>query len=86
MSLYWPEANLALDIVDDPGRSPFDTEAHPDATVLSVTCEQMMDPEALDELSRIIACHLGADVPPETSSSRANRRALHRALFGSAPQ
>ncbi|WP_139650626.1 hypothetical protein [Raoultibacter phocaeensis] len=84
MSLYWPEANLALDIIDDPGRSPFDREAHPDATVLSVTCAQIRDPEALDELSRVIACHLGADLPPETPTFRAKRRALHRSLFGDA--
>ena len=48
MSLYWPEQNVALEIVDDPASEPFDTVAHPDATVIRVTCTQIEDPEALD--------------------------------------
>ena len=46
MSLYWPEQNVALEIVDDPASEPFDTVAHPDATVIRVTCTQIEDPPA----------------------------------------
>ena len=63
MSLYWPEQNVALEIVDDPASEPFDTVAHPDATVIRVTCTQIEDPEALDEVARQLALGMGSASP-----------------------
>ena len=81
MSLYWPEQNVALEIVDDPASEPFDTVAHPDATVIRVTCTQIADPEALDGVARQLALGMGSALPPTDAVSVARRRALHRTLF-----
>ena len=65
MSLYWPEQNVALEIVDDPASEPFDTVAHPDATVIRVTCTQIEDPEALDEVRPPARARHGIRPPPD---------------------
>lgn len=83
MSLYWPEHNIALEIEDDPASKPFDIAAHPDTTVIRVTCAQIEDPEALEEIARQLAFRMGANLPPTDAVSIARRRALHRTLFGS---
>lgn len=44
MALYWPDAKVALDIIDDPDRRPF--EGGDDYTVLRVCCADFMDPES----------------------------------------
>ena len=41
MALYWPEEKVALDIVDDPYRTPF--EGDDSYTVLRVTCADLCD-------------------------------------------
>lgn len=81
MSLYWPEQNVGLEIVDDPASKPFDTVAHPDATVIQVTCAQIEDPEALDDIACQLALRMGSALPPTDAVSVAHRRALHRTLF-----
>ncbi|WP_417143795.1 hypothetical protein [Raoultibacter massiliensis] len=81
MSLYWPEGNIAIDIVDDPNRNPFDAAAHPDATVLSVTQEDLESLESLDEIARTVASHLGVELPEADEETLEKRRELHRMLF-----
>ena len=81
MSLYWPDQKVALEIVDDPASKPFDAAAHPDVTVIPVTCAQIADPEAFDEIGSTLARLLGTDPPLPDASSVARRRTLHRTLF-----
>ncbi len=61
MSLYWEKENVAVEVVDDPGSAPFDRGAHPDATVLEITCEELLDPEAFGRFARTLAGCLGRD-------------------------
>ena len=42
MALYWPSKKVALDIVDDPGRKPFDGDED-EWTVVRVTCAELED-------------------------------------------
>lgn len=84
MSLYWPEYRIALEIVDDPASPPFDATAHPDVTVIPITCAQLEDPDAFDEFARMLARRMGAAPAPIDPASVARRKALHQALFGTA--
>lgn len=86
MSLYWPESKVAIDIVDDPARRPFDRAAHPDVTVIEVTCEQLMDPDAFDRVAQELIAHMDVEPPPVNDPEyRKRRRMLHQTLFGTLP-
>lgn len=74
MSLYWPEQRIALHIVDDPLHDPFDTITYPDATVLDVTCEQLSNLEAFEDITYTLASSLGETLP----SGHHRRHALHQ--------
>lgn len=85
MSLYWPEANVAIDIIDDPGRRPFDIASHPDATVIEATCEQLADFDANEEIAHELMRHLGVEPPEDSEDYRTRRRKLHQMLFDTLP-
>ncbi len=84
MSLYWEKENVAVEIVDDPGSEPFRRDEHPDATVLQITCEELMDPEAFGRFARALSdcLHLGTE--PEENEEEVRRRhaRLRDQLFG----
>lgn len=85
MSLYWEKGNVAVEIADDPLCEPFDREAHPDATVLQITCEELMDAQAFGRFARTLAAHLdGTDVPADRiDRAFASKQELTReGLFG----
>lgn len=78
MSLYWPEQRIALHIVDDPLSEPFDTSTHPDITVLDVTCAQLSNLEAFDDVAYTLASSLEEALPP----NHLRRHTLHQTPFG----
>ena len=61
MALYWPREKVALDIVDDPNRNPF--EGSDDYTVLRVTCAELTDRQSFYAVMRRLARLLGCEVP-----------------------
>ena len=77
MALYWPEAKVALDIVDDPHRHPF--EGGDDYTVLRVTCADISDHDSFDRIMRRLAQLLGKEVP-NSKEWRRNNKQLHGLL------
>lgn len=77
MALYWPEAKVALDIVDDPQRHPF--EGGDDYTVLRVTCADISNYDSFDRIMRRLAQLLGKEVPTSKEWRRSNRQ-LHGLL------
>lgn len=50
MALYWPEARVALEIVDDPASKPY--EGPDDWTVLHVTCADIYDVHRFQKIGR----------------------------------
>ena len=64
MVMYWPEARVALDIVDDPLAEHVDGSLPNDWRVLRVTSAQLND---LEETRRIgdTLCELLGQKPPE---------------------
>ncbi|SFX64466.1 hypothetical protein [Olsenella sp. kh2p3] len=59
MALYWPEAKVALEIVDDPASKPYEGPA--DWSVLHVTCEDIRDVRRFQEMGRKLGRLLGED-------------------------
>lgn len=82
MSLYWEAENVAVEIVDDPSSQPFDREAHPGATVLQITCDEILDPEAFSRFATALAGHLGSAMPQDEPGSPSKHAALREQLFG----
>lgn len=82
MSLYWPEQKVAVEIIDDPLSQRFDRLAHPDVTVLQVTCAELQDLKACDRFAERLARALGAQLPRRTPEWVAAHERLHRQLFG----
>lgn len=50
MALYWPEARVALEIVDDPASKPY--KGPDDWTVLHVTCADIYDVHRFQKIGR----------------------------------
>ena len=72
MALYWPEQKVALDIVDDPHRNPF--EGDESYTVLRVTCAELSNYESFDRIQKKLCKLLGASYPQGKEWKRKNRR------------
>lgn len=70
MALYWPNKRVALDIVDDPYRRPF--EGDESYTVLRVTCADLCDYDSYHKVLRRLGDLLGEDVAemPEWEDGR----------------
>lgn len=62
MALYWPEAKVALDIIDDPDRNPF--MGGDDYTVLRVTCAELENYESYLHVMEQLCKLLGQSEPP----------------------
>ena len=77
MALYWPKEKVALDIVDDPQRNPF--EGDDDYTVLRVTCADLADYESFSRIYQHLASLLGCRAA-STKDARDANRALHTML------
>ena len=79
MVMYWPEARVALDIIDDPLAEHVDGSLPNDWRVLRVTSAQLND---LEETRRIgdTLCELLGQKPPEKNTGMAccQRKALLR--------
>ena len=77
MCIYWREQRVAVEIVglDD---EPFDREKHPDTTVLSITPEEIMDPEAFSAFARTLARHFDDVEEPEDDAALLTKQALLR--------
>ncbi|MDO4797448.1 MAG: hypothetical protein Q4A01_05440 [Coriobacteriales bacterium] len=61
MALYWPEQRVALDIVDDPYRRPF--EGDDSYTVLRVTCADLRDYNSYRKVMKRLCELLGREMP-----------------------
>lgn len=61
MALYWPEEKVALDIVDDPMRRPF--EGDESYTVLRVTCADLCDYDSYRKIMGRLCELLGREIP-----------------------
>lgn len=59
MALYWPEVNVALEIVGDPASKPY--EGPDDWTVLRVTCADIYDVHRFQKVGRELGRLLGED-------------------------
>lgn len=78
MALYWPEQHVALDIIDDPARRPF--EGDESYTVLRVTCADLEDYDSYYKIMTRLCALLGREMPEAPEWEQGNR-ALHDAMF-----
>ena len=74
MALYWPEEKVALDIVDDPYRRPF--EGDESYTVLRVTTADLCDYDSYRKVMERLCDLLGREMPTMPDWEEKNR-ALH---------
>lgn len=86
MTLYWPEARVALRIVDDPSGSDFDANAHKDWEVLEVTTAQLEDLEGSRAIGDRLCTLLGVEPPEKTPEWLAANERLHRELMANPGQ
>lgn len=61
MALYWPDKKVALDIIDDPHRRPF--EGDESYTVLRVTCADLCDYESFRKITNKLCDLLDQELP-----------------------
>lgn len=78
MALYWPEQKVALDIVDDPYRNPFNGDES--YTVLKVTCAELCDFDSYCKVMERLCELLGKDMP-DMPGWEDKSRALHALLL-----
>lgn len=71
MALYWPEEKVALDIIDDPYRNPF--EGDDSYTVLRVTCADLCDYDSYRKVMGRLCELLGRDMPSMPGWEEGNR-------------
>lgn len=81
MTLFWPDQKVALRIVDDPSGANFNPADYPGYKVVEVTCEQVRNPDAVDEIADELAILLGRKPIARTPEWKAKNRALHAQLF-----
>lgn len=79
MALYWPDEKVALDIIDDPMRHPF--EGDDSYTVLRVTYADLCNYDSYHKIMERLCELLGKEMP-SMPSWEDNSRALHDMLFG----
>jgi hypothetical protein len=63
MALYWPEKKVALEIVDDPERRPFEAPDPEEWRVLHVSVEDLASYDRFTSVMRRLGGLLGT--PPE---------------------
>lgn len=81
MALYWPKEKVALDIVDDPYRTPF--EGDDSYTVLRVTSADLCDYESYGKIMSRLCDLLGKEMPSMPGWTEKNRK-LHAMLCDAA--
>lgn len=83
MALYWPDEKVALDIVDDPARRPF--EGDESYTVLRVTCADLCNYDSYHKIMARLCELLGREMPSMPGWEDKNRELhelLSREVFG----
>lgn len=78
MALYWPNKKVALDIVDDPARKPFEGDED-EWTVVRVTCAQLEDYDSCRRVMSHIARLLDSKAPQHPDWESKNQR-FHQAF------
>lgn len=79
MALYWPSKKVALEIVDYPGREPFEGDER-DWTVVRVTCADLEDYNTFRSVMERLFKLVGRKKPSGTAWEEKNRM-LHARLF-----
>lgn len=79
MALYWPAKKVALDIVDDPLRRPF--EGDDSYTVVRVTCAELYDFDSCRRVMEHLCRLLDVEVPSSEEWER-RARSAHEAFTG----
>ena len=82
MALYWPDAKVALDIVDDPERIPF--EGGDEYTVVRVTCNDLSNYDSFCHIMKRLSNLLGCDLPTDPDWQERNQT-LHAMLANWSP-
>lgn len=82
MALYWPDQKVALDIVDDPERIPF--EGGDDYTVIRVTCNELSNYESFCKITQRLSGLLGCELPTDPDWQERNQT-LHTMLTSWTP-
>lgn len=80
MALYWPKEKVALDIVDDPYRSPF--EGDDSYTVLRVTCADLCDYDSYRKVMERLCELLGKETPSMPGWDLSNRELFETLMQG----
>ena len=78
MALYWPDQKVALDIIDDPYRHPF--EGDESYTVLRVTCEELCNFNSYQGIMERLCELLGKEMPTMPGWEQKSRE-LHELLY-----
>lgn len=78
MALYWPEQKVALDIIDDPYRRPF--EGDESYTVIRVTSEELCNFDSYKSIMEHLCMLLGREMPSMPGWEEKNHE-LHELLF-----
>lgn len=78
MALYWPKEKVALDIVDDPYRRPF--EGDDSYTVLRVTCADLCNYDSYRKVMDHL-CELLGKETPSMPGWELDHQELHSVLF-----
>lgn len=78
MALYWPDQKVALDIIDDPYRRPF--EGDDSYTVIRVTSEELCNFESYKAVMEHLCTLLNKEMPTMPGWEEKSRE-LHELLF-----
>lgn len=73
MALYWPDANVALEVVDDPTSTPF--VGSDSVEVICISGDDLEDPGFLDALIERLSRALDKE-PPKDLDGRTRERWL----------
>ena len=82
MAMYWPDAKVALDIVDDPLAQHVDDDLPADWNVLYTTLAQLDTPEGMREVFDKLSEMMGVDPPEKTPEWLAANDRLYYSLKG----
>lgn len=80
MALYWPDKKVALDIVDDPNRRPF--EGDESYTVVRVTCADLADYDSFRRVTEHLCALLDHELPHSTEWEAGNRMLYETLMAG----
>lgn len=81
MTMVWDEQKVVVRILGDVSDEGFDVSRYEGYQILSLTPEQMADPDQMEKFSDRVAIALGLQLPEKTESWRRKNRELHRMLM-----